>query len=140
MSEKEKMLRGELYSPDNDKVLFEERTFRLNDEFKTPLGVLYVGSNRKKTNEVKSLTFDLNAIPDCAVWRLVQSGDKFTKFGGGTKTIKDYLTSKKIGSEKRKKMVVLASNEEVLIIPGVEISNTIKTTEKTKNEGKVFLI
>ena len=25
MSEKEKMLRGELYSPDNDKVLFEER-------------------------------------------------------------------------------------------------------------------
>ena len=77
------------------------------------------------------LRFDLDQLPQECIWRERKEGDKFTKFGGGTKSVKDYLIDKKIPVYARD-MPLLASGKEVLLISGVEISEKIKVTAQTK--------
>ncbi len=89
-------------------------------------------------NSVKALKFDLDKIPQTAVIRFRKSGDKFTKFGGGTKSLGDYLTNKKVPQSKRDRLPLVCNGDEVLIVGGVEISDKIKITEKTKRVG-VFI-
>lgn len=84
-------------------------------------------------NGTKSLRFDLDKIPDTAVIRFMRSGDKFTKFGGGTKNLGDYFTDKKIPLRIRNKIPLITSGNEILAVGGVEISDKIKITENTKN-------
>lgn len=85
------------------------------------------------------LYFDLDKISEGSVWRQYTSDDIFTKFGGGSKKVKDYLVSKKIDSEARKNIPVLANGNEVLIIAGVEISEMVKIDESTANVAKVYI-
>lgn len=80
----------------------------------------------------KPLKFDLSAIPENAVIRYRREGDRFTKFGGGTKSLGDYLTDKKIPARVRGKLPLVACGNEVLIICGVEISDRVKVTERTE--------
>ena len=89
-------------------------------------------------NRSDVLYFDLDKIPKKCVWRKYVSDDVFTKFGGGSKKIKDYLVSKKIDSEARKTIPVLANGSEVLIIAGVEISEKVKVDASTKRVAKVY--
>ena len=63
----------------------------------------------------------------------MRSGDKFTKFGGGTKNLGDYFTDKKIPLRIRNKIPLITSGNEILAVGGVEISDKIKITENTKN-------
>ncbi len=79
------------------------------------------------------LYFDLDKIPADSVIRYRQEGDRFTKFGGGTKDLNDYLCDKKIPLRMRNSLPILASGNKVLFVLGVAISNDIKVDNTTKN-------
>ena len=82
--------------------------------------------------EGKILKFDADAVPQGAVIRFKRDGDRFKKFGGGTKSLGDYFTDKKIPLWVRGRIPLIADGSEVLIVCGVEISERVKVTEKTK--------
>ncbi len=90
----------------------------------------------KRTNKLEPkenmLMIDAKKVPENAVWRVRKAGDSFTKFGGGTKTLKNYLIDKKIPLRVRETLPVLASGNEILCILGVEISDKVKLDEETK--------
>ena len=86
-------------------------------------------------SEVKKLRFDLDKIPDGAVIRFKREGDKFAKFGGGTKSLSDYLTDKKVPQSVRSKLPLVCDGNEVLIVGGVEISDKIKVDDGTVRQG-----
>ena len=81
----------------------------------------------------KILKYDGDRIPDDAVVRTMRAGDKFKKFGGGSKNLGDFFTDKKIPLRLRNMIPVLASGGQILMVFGVEISDGIKVTENTKN-------
>lgn len=83
----------------------------------------------------KLLSFDIDEIPQSAVIRFKRAGDKFTKFGGGTKSLSDYLTDKKVPQSLRNNLPLVCVESEVLIIGGVEISDKVKITDATKSAG-----
>lgn len=80
----------------------------------------------------KTLKFDLDKIPQTAVIRFMREGDKFKKFGGGTKNLGDYFTDKKIPVRIRKYVPVIADGNEILIACGVEISDKVKVDSSTR--------
>ena len=90
----------------------------------------------KRTNKLESrentLMIDAKKVPENSVWRVRKAGDSFTKFGGGTKTLKNYLIDKKIPLRVRETLPVLASGNEILCILGVEISDKVKLDKDTK--------
>ena len=90
----------------------------------------------KKTNKPKlmqnALVVDANSIPETAVWRVRKPGDSFTKFGGGTKSLKNYFVDKKIPNRIRDLLPVLADGKNILCVASYEISDKTKITENTK--------
>ena len=78
------------------------------------------------------LLIDAAKLPKGAVWRVMKKGDTFTKFGGGTKSLRNYLIDKKIASRVRQELPVLAKGSEVYCILGVEISDSVKIDDNTK--------
>lgn len=76
---------------------------------------------------------DVKKVPKGSLWRPRQDGDIFTKFGGGTKKLKDYLINKKIPKRLREGIPVLAKGKEVFIVAGYDISEKIKVDENTKS-------
>ena len=82
----------------------------------------------------KGLTFDLDKIPEGAVVRTRKDGDKFKRYGGGTKSLGNYLTDKKIPLYLRDKLLVIAKDSTVYAVLGVEISEQVKIDEQTKNK------
>ena len=80
-----------------------------------------------------SLKFDGDKIPSGAVIRTRRDGDVFKKFGGGTKKLKEFLIDKKIPLSKRDKLPLIAKDNTVYLIFGVEISDDIKITSETTN-------
>lgn len=85
-----------------------------------------------KFKNPKTLKFDFDKIPQTAVIRFMCEGDKFKKFGGGTKNLGDYFTDKKIPVRIRKYIPVVANGNEILIVCGVEISDNVKVCGNTK--------
>ena len=79
------------------------------------------------------LYFDGDKIPSDAVFRFKRDGDVFTKFGGGSKSLSDFLTDKKIPLRTRGLIPVLAHNNEILAIVGIAISDKIKIDGTTVN-------
>lgn len=86
----------------------------------------------KKDDAETGLKCDWDKIPKAAVLRYRKDGDKFTKFGGGTKNLGDYLTDKKIPLRLRDNLLVIADENDILLIVGIEISDKIKIDENTK--------
>ena len=66
------------------------------------------------------------------VLRNRQNGDKISKFGGGTKSLGDYLTDKKIPLRMRDGLAVIADDSDVLAVIGVDISSKAAVSENTK--------
>ncbi|MDE6441670.1 MAG: tRNA lysidine(34) synthetase TilS [Clostridia bacterium] len=83
--------------------------------------------------EGQALKFDLDKIPPRAVIRTMKTGDKFTKFGGGTKSLGDWFTDKKIPVRLRGEIPLVADGENILIVCGYEISDNVKVTKNTHN-------
>ena len=91
----------------------------------TPLGIVEVS----KQPLHDSLRIDVNKIPKTAVFCTRKQGDVFTKFGGGTKSLKDYLIDKKIPQRMRDNLLLVADGSDVLVICGVEISDKVKVEQ-----------
>ncbi len=85
----------------------------------------------------KGLSFDLDKVPDGAVIRTRKEGDKFKRYGGGTKSLSDYLTDKKIPLYMRDKLLLIAKENVVYAVLGVEVADEVKIDEDTKN---IYLI
>ena len=85
-----------------------------------------------------ALRFDADKIPQGAVIRTRQNGDKFTKFGGGTKSLGDFLTDKKVAPHLRDRLPVIACGNIIYAVCGVEISDRIKVDGDTKNTGYIL--
>lgn len=101
---------------------------------------LKIAENNGKNNafsDKKVLRFDLETVPQNAVIRFMKSGDKFTKFGGGTKSLGDFFTDRKIPVRVRKSIPLIACGKEVLAVCGVEISDKIKITPRTCKIGLI---
>lgn len=95
-------------------------------------GQLFIICESEGRGNTKTLKFDPGCIPESAVIRFMKAGDKFKRFGGGTKSLGDYFTDKKIPQRIRKQIPLIADGSEVLAVGGVEISDKIKITEKTE--------
>lgn len=87
---------------------------------------------------LKSLKFDIGKIPESSVIRFKRAGDRFTKFGGGTKSLSDYLTDKKVPQSMRATLPLVCDGGDVLIVGGVEISDKVRLDESTQRRG-VFI-
>lgn len=86
-----------------------------------------------------TLFFDVDKLPKDCVIRHRKSGDFIKKFGGGTKSVGDFLTDKKVPLRKRENLWVIASENEVFVIVGVEISSNVAIDDNTKNVAKIIL-
>ena len=83
------------------------------------------------------LYVDLAAVPEGAVWRTRREGDAFLPCGGHQKSLKKFLTEKKIPARVGRELPVLAEGSEVLCIAGVELSDRIKRTQETVRAGHI---
>ena len=95
-------------------------------------GLIDTVTTRKLEVKAYSHLIDAAKLPKDAEWRFRKEGDMFEKFGGGTKSLSDYLIDKKVPVRLRATTPVLAVGNEILIIAGVEISNKLKVDKDTK--------
>lgn len=129
---------GIMISKEN-KTSFSPRLFCVPDNFDTETGNVELKFSNTKTGEAGKLKLDFSKIPENSIWRKIEAGDKFKKFAGGTKSVNSFLTDKKIDCSSREKMVVLAHQNEVLVIPNVEISDRVKLDESTTKIVEISL-
>ena len=87
----------------------------------------------------KGLYADYDKIPPYATLRTKRAGDVFTKFGGGTKSLSDILTDKKIPLKDRNSLLLLADGNRVLAIIGIAVSDNIKVDANTKKIIKFII-
>lgn len=114
---------------EKSQTVFEVREF---DDF----GVAAQRSNREEYGQQKgkgALFIDGDKVPQNAVLRYRKEGDFIEKFGGGTKSLGDFLTDRKVPLRKRDTLALLALGDEVLAIFGVEISKKVAIDNDTKN-------
>ena len=88
----------------------------------------------------RTLYIDGDKLPQNAVLRRVEKGDFIRKFGGGTKSVGDFLTDKKVPLRKRNDLVVIAKGSEVFAIFGVEISKSVALDCDTKSTFELKII
>lgn len=100
-------------------------------------GKLKVSRTKKLEPSINGLVFDLDKVPETAVWRMRREGDIITKFGGGTKKLKEYMIDKKIPARLRDYIPVLADSNDILIVAGVDISEKLRVTDATGKMASV---
>lgn len=83
------------------------------------------------------LLIDANKLPANCVIRSRKTGDKFTKFGGGSKSLKNYLIDKKVPSRLRDLIPVIASDNQIYAVLGIEIGDSVKIDENSKYAYKI---
>ena len=83
-----------------------------------------------------SLLVDADLIDGASV-RFRQDGDKFKPYGGGTKKLKEFLNDKHIPNRKKDFIPLICKGDEVLAVAGIELSDNVKITEKTKRAYKI---
>ncbi|MGN0819009.1 MAG: tRNA lysidine(34) synthetase TilS [Christensenellaceae bacterium] len=112
--------------------------------FETPCGSISIEkvdhadfSGYSPASVSNTLYFDGDKIPSLAEIRTKKDGDVFTKYGGGTKSLKRYLTDKKLYSEQRSVVPLIACDNEILCVVGIAISDKIKITPSTANVMKI---
>ena len=81
------------------------------------------------------LRADLDAFPAGCVVRSRREGDFIVPYGGQKKSLKKFLTDRKISARLGRRLTLVAHGEEILVIKGVEISDKVKITQKTKRIG-----
>ena len=120
-------------------TIFKKRHLSL-DQVEFKLGTITLG--KQTVNIEKIHTFpdlktgffvDANKIPKSAVVRFKLEGDLFKKFGGGTKSLSDYFTDKKIPLRLRNDIPLLADGNKILAIFGLAVSDDVKVDHSTEN-------
>lgn len=87
--------------------------------------------SKDKTN-LSKLKCDIDKL-DGAVIRNRKDGDIFKRYKGATKSLGDYFTDSKIAKRLRDNVIVIAKDNNVLLLPEYEISDYVKVDENTKN-------
>lgn len=91
------------------------------------------------TEELKKGFYaDFDKIPINSVIRFRKTGDRFTKLGGGTKSLSDFLTDKKIPLKDRNNLLLIANGNDVLAIFGIAVSEKVKIDKNTKKIIKLL--
>ncbi len=103
--------------------------------FPTPFEVREEANEAERSEKKRWLCVDLDAFPDGCVVRTRQEGDMFTPFHAPRKTLKKFLTDRKIPARLSKKLPVIAKGSEVYAVVGVEIADSVKVTENTLRRG-----
>lgn len=85
-----------------------------------------------------ALAVDLDAFPADCVVRTRREGDVFTPFGGGTKSLKKFLTDKKIPARQGRMLPLVAREQTIYAVCGVQIADSVKITDKTVRPGYLF--
>lgn len=119
-----------LTNKQKEEIIFEEK-FRLGSFIVPNFGKVTI-KKVNKINKDEALYLDADLVPKDVVVRFRKNGDVFEKFGGGTKKLKSYLIDKKIPSRVREYIPLVAKDQNVYVIIGVEISDKVKVTDKTK--------
>ncbi len=83
------------------------------------------------------LYFDLDKLPNDAVIRRKQNGDKFIKFNGQSVSLKKFLVDKKLSDHQKSNLLVIAKENLVYIIINVEISRLLMIDNDTQNIVKL---
>lgn len=86
-----------------------------------------------------ALVADLDAFPAGCVIRTRREGDAFTPFGGCRKTLKKFMTDRKIPARVGHSLPVVACGSEVLAVFSQEIADAVKVTDKTVRKGYLSL-
>ena len=95
-------------------------------------------SKVKNEQKMHQHVIDADKLPANAVWRFRQEGDTFSPLGlDGTKKLKEYFIDKKIPQRMRDEIPVLAVGSTVLAIADIEIADSIKVTDATKQLYKI---
>lgn len=77
--------------------------------------------------------------PCKVVLRLRKNGDKIAKFGGGSKSLGDFLTDKKVPLRLKERLPIVAQENNVLCACGVDISSTVKVQSTSRNIYKITI-
>jgi len=80
----------------------------------------------------EGLRADFDAFGEGCVIRTRREGDYIVPYGSGRKSLKKFLSDKKIPSRVGRELALVARGNEVLAVFGVEISDTVKITQNTK--------
>ena len=87
-----------------------------------------------------SFYIDYYKISNDAVWRFRKQGDEFAKLGSGNKKLNDYFTDKKIESDSRDSIPILACGSKVYVVAGFDISENVKIDSQTNKIAKITFI
>ncbi|MBQ8749572.1 MAG: tRNA lysidine(34) synthetase TilS [Clostridia bacterium] len=109
-----------------------ERAFKGGKLVFENFGTIAVNRTTNINFEEATHLIDAKKVPKNCVWRYRRDGDEFTKFGGGKKKLKSYFIDKKIPQRLRDCIPLLACDNKILVIAGVEISDDVKIDETTK--------
>ncbi len=115
------------------KPKLEETNFKLGSFNLINFGNLTVRKTSKFDLSNNSHLIDANKLPSGCVIRTRKDGDMFTKFGGGTKKLKDYFIDKKVPQRLRSEIPLICKDNEVYCVLGLEISDKVKIDENTKS-------
>lgn len=81
----------------------------------------------------KILRMDRDKLPQDVVFRFRREGDSIRRFGGGKKSLKKFFNEEKIPPKEREYLPLIANDEEVYAVCGVEISELVKIDDNTQN-------
>lgn len=80
---------------------------------------------------------DADQLADMLTVRQRQSGDRVRLTNGGHKSVKKLFIDRKVPQPERHKIPLVVSGEEIVWIPGIYLSETIRTTGETKRICKL---
>ncbi len=127
-----------ILNKEKEKIILD-KPFKV-DEFEVKnFGKIIVKKTKTTKIENNELILDGKKVPKNAIWRFKENGDIFQKFGGGTKKLKDYFIDKKIPARLRAIIPVLAVDNEILAIAGVEVSEKVRVDENCKSIYKIVV-
>ncbi len=102
-----------------------------------PFEVREEANETERSEKKRWLYVDLDAFPDGCVVRTRQEGDMFTPFHAPRKTLKKFLTDRKIPARISKDLPVIAKGSEVYVVVGVEIADSVRVSDKTTRRGLI---
>lgn len=120
-----------------DKVVFTRLMVeKIQEKVEFDIGLHQFNGKIVEIAEYKGegLRFDIDKIPKGSVIRLREQGDYIHKFGGGRKSLGDYMTDLKIPRRLRDSLPVIANEDEILILADYQISKKIAVDNSTKKE------
>lgn len=85
------------------------------------------------------LYLDEGKLPEEVTVRGRQEGDRFRKFGGGEKSLGDFMTDLKIPLRKRESVPILACGRDVYAVCGYEISSSVAVDADSKEIVRLTL-